>query len=108
MEAYTYVVNLLDSEQELPTDSILSRTLIHNDDLRVILFQFAQGQELSEHTSAKPAMLQFLTGTATITLGNDKKQAGPNTYVYMQPNLPHSIVAETPVTMLLTMLEKGN
>ncbi len=107
METYQYIENLLDSEQQLPSDSILSRTLMQNEDMRVILFQFAPGQELSEHTSSKPAVLQFLSGTAQVTLGQDSKTAGPNTFVYMQPHLPHSIVAETPVSMLLVMIEKG-
>jgi len=107
MDSFTYIENLLDSEQDLLADSILSRTLIQNDDLRVILFQFAPGQELSEHTSSKPAILQFLSGTAKVTLGEEHKHAVPNTYVYMKPHLPHSIVAETQVSMLLVMLENG-
>lgn len=106
MENYTYLENLIPSAADLPSDSILSRTLIQNEDLRVILFHFAQGQELSEHTSSKPAVLHFLQGEASITLGEDEKKASPNTYIYMQPNLPHSIVAETEVTMLLLMVEK--
>ena len=106
MENYTYLENLIPSAADLPSDSILSRTLIQNEDLRVILFHFARGQELSEHTSSKPAVLHFLQGEASITLGEDEKKASPNTYIYMQPNLPHSIVAETEVTMLLLMVEK--
>ena len=107
MEAYNFLQNVFSSEQELPSDSILSRTLMQNDDMRVILFQFAPGQELSEHTAFKPAILHFLSGTARVTLGEDAKSANPNTFIYMQPHLPHSILAETQVAMLLIMLEKG-
>jgi quercetin dioxygenase-like cupin family protein len=107
MEAYHFIENLLASEKDLPSDSILSRTLLQNDDLRVILFQFAPGQELSEHTASKPAILHFLSGTASVTVGGDAKSAAPNTFIYMQPHLPHSIVAESQVSMLLMMLEKG-
>jgi len=107
MKTFEYISNLLEAEQELPADSILSRTLIHNEDLRVILFQFAPGQELSEHTASKPALLQFLSGSARVTLGEEVKTASANTFIYMQPHLPHSIVAETQVSMLLMMLEKG-
>jgi quercetin dioxygenase-like cupin family protein len=107
MDSFTYIENLLDTQQDLPSDSILSRTLMQNDDLRVILFQFAPGQELSEHTASKPAILQFLSGTAQVSLGEESKTAALNTFIYMQPHLPHSIVAETQVSMLLIMLEKG-
>ncbi|MGD2028043.1 MAG: cupin domain-containing protein [Anaerolineales bacterium] len=106
MDKYTFLENLIPTAANLPSDSILSRTLIQNEDLRVILFQFAQGQELSEHTSAKPAVLHFLQGEASVTLGENEKKASPNTFIYMQPNLPHSIAAETEVTMLLLMVEK--
>lgn len=107
MDLFTYLENIDPGTQILPADSILSRTLMQNDDLRVILFQFAPGEELSEHTASKPALLHFLSGTATLSLGKETKPAGPNTFVYMQPHLPHSIVAETQVSMLLIMLEKG-
>jgi quercetin dioxygenase-like cupin family protein len=48
-----------------------------------------------------------LSGEASVTLGEDAKAAHPNTFIYMQPHLAHSIVAETEVSMLLIMLEKG-
>lgn len=106
MEKFTYLENLLSETTSLPSDSILSRTLLQNDDLRIIMFHFAPGQELSEHTSSKPAVLHFLSGKATVTLGEHSKQAAENSMIYMQPNLAHSIVAETEVKMLLLMLEK--
>lgn len=106
MEPFTFLENLLSETASLPSDSILSRTLLQNKDLRVILFQFAPGQELSEHTSSKPAVLHFLSGEATLTLGSETKQAHANSMAYMEPRLPHSIVAKTEVQMLLIMLEK--
>lgn len=108
MDSFTYLEDLLAESTSLPSDSILSKSLLQNKDLRVILFHFAPGQELSEHTSSKPAVLHFLSGKATVTLGTETKQAAVNTMVYMQPHLPHSIVAETEVKMLLTMLEKDS
>lgn len=108
MESFTFLEDLLSETTSLPSGSILSRTLLQNKDLRVILFHFAPGQELSEHTSSKPAVLHFLSGEATVTLGTEIMQAGANSMAYMQPHLPHSIVAETEVKMLLIMLEKSS
>jgi quercetin dioxygenase-like cupin family protein len=107
MDSYTILKNLIDDKQEIPSDSILSRTLLHNDDVRTVLFHFAPGQELSEHTAAKPALLHFLSGEADVTLGEEAVQAGPNTFIYMKAHLPHSIHAKTKVTMLLILLEAG-
>jgi quercetin dioxygenase-like cupin family protein len=50
-----------------------------------------------------PAVLQFLQGEATVTLGNDKHEARPGTWVHMPPGLKHSIQAKTPVVMLLLL-----
>ena len=107
METYTYLDNILGKNQELPPDSILSSSLMQTPHVRAIMFHFAAGQELSEHTSAKPALLHFLSGEAEVILSGDTKPAGPNTFIYMEPHLPHTIIAKTPVSMLLIMLEKG-
>lgn len=102
---YTYIPNLLSQQGEIPAGSILSQTIYGEPQLKAILFTFAEGQELSEHTSAQTAILHFLQGEADITLGDDKLTAQAGTWVKMAPRLPHSIVAKTPVTMLLLMFK---
>jgi len=37
-----------------PAKGILSRTLFNDEKLKVVLFGFAQGEELSEHTASIP------------------------------------------------------
>ncbi len=101
---YSYYDDLIDLLPEIPPDSIVSRTYYEDDQLKAILFGFAPGQELSEHTAAKPAILHFLEGEARLTLGDDEKPAGPGTWVHMAPHLPHSIVAESRLVMLLILL----
>jgi quercetin dioxygenase-like cupin family protein len=103
---YKFFANLTAEIGDIPPDSILSRTLHRDDRSRLVLFGFAPGQELSEHTSIHPAILFFVSGEADLTLGDDQLQAGPGTWVNMQPNLAHSVRAKTPVVMALVMLEK--
>ena len=103
--SYFSVENLLAQLSEIAPDSIISRTFYADEHVKVILFGFAAGQELSEHTASKPAMLHFLQGEARLTLGDQQMKAGPGTWVHMQPNLPHSIYAETSVVMLLYLLQ---
>ncbi|MCA9969298.1 MAG: cupin domain-containing protein [Anaerolineales bacterium] len=103
----TFFPNLADLVADAPTDSIVSRQILKDERLHAILFQFAAGQELSEHTSAFPAVLHFLDGRARLTLGDAAQTAVAGTWVHMPARLPHSIVAETPVTMLLLMLRGG-
>lgn len=101
---FTLIDDLLAQLPEIPPDSIVSRTFYSDDRLKAILFGFAAGQELSEHTAARPAILHFLQGQARLTLGDHATTAGPGAWVHMQPHLPHSIYAETDVVMLLTMV----
>jgi len=102
---HTIFTNIQDTISEIQPDSILSRTIFSNDRLKVIMFGFAEGQELSEHTSSKQAILHFLEGEARLVLGKDEYDAGPGTWIRMDPNLPHSVFASSRVTMLLIMLE---
>ena len=104
---YTFLHNLA-AEVEPPRDGTLSRTLLNNDQVKVVLFGFAAGQELSEHTASMPAILQFMTGEASLKLGNDRQEAGPGTFVYMPPGLPHAVAAKTPVVMLLLLLKSAH
>ncbi|TWU37384.1 cupin domain-containing protein [Novipirellula artificiosorum] len=95
----------LAKEVDIPDDGTISKTLYQDDRLKVVLFGFAAGQELSEHTAAVPAVLQFLDGEATVTLGGDEFVSQPNTFVHMPANLPHSIAAKKPTRMLLLLLK---
>lgn len=102
---YTHIFDLA-KEAEPPADGILSRTIYQDDQTKAVVFGFGQGQALSEHTAAKPAILFFLKGEAVVGLGDDLKDAGPGTFVHMQAGLKHSINAKTPVVMLLLLLTR--
>ncbi|GAB4273458.1 MAG: cupin domain-containing protein [Candidatus Promineifilaceae bacterium] len=99
----TYFENLSTLLPTIPEDSIVSKTVVKNEHMDVILFGFAPGQSLSEHTSARPAMLYFLSGEAELTLGDRMETAVPGTFAAMPPHLPHSITAKTAVSMLLIL-----
>lgn len=102
---YNYIEYLPDQLPEIPPDSIVSRTLSDDDQAKSVLFGFAAGQELSEHTASMPALLYFVEGKASVTLGQDELSARAGTWVHMAPRLPHSILAETPLVMLLMLFK---
>lgn len=99
------VLELLEQQSEIPPDGILSRTLYTDDQMKVVWFGFAAGQELSEHTASVPAVIHILKGEAALTLGGDPLDARPGTWVHMPAHLPHSVQARTPVVMVLLMLK---
>ncbi|GIV78830.1 cupin domain-containing protein [Litorilinea aerophila] len=101
---FTLIQDLTEALPPLTADTIVSRTLYKDRQMRAVLFGFAPGQELSEHTSTMAAVLQVLEGTATLTLGEEEIEARPGTWVHMPPGLPHSVRAgEAPLTLLLVM-----
>ena len=102
--SYTHILDLV-KEAQPPADGILSRTIFQDDKIKAVIFGFAQGQELSEHTAAKPAMLFFVKGEAIAGLGDDVQDAQAGTWIHMPANLKHSIKAKTPVVMLLVLLK---
>ncbi|MGQ9483137.1 cupin domain-containing protein [Chloroflexus sp.] len=88
----------------IPDDSTINQTIYQDEQIKAVLFGFAAGQELSEHTAATPAIMHFVQGEARVTLGQEVVEAKPGTWVYMPAHLPHSIQAHTPVIMLALLL----
>ena len=91
----THILDLA-KEAEPPADGILSRAVFQDDRIKAVIFGFAPGQELSEHTAAKPAMVFFVKGEATLGLGNDVQEAQAGTWIHMPANLKHSIRQRRP------------
>jgi quercetin dioxygenase-like cupin family protein len=102
--SYTLIADLATLMPEIPPDTIISRSVYSGDELKGTLFGFAEGQELTEHTAARPAVLHFVSGEASLQLGDDAFIARPGTWVHMPAHLPHSIVAHSEVMMLLLLL----
>jgi quercetin dioxygenase-like cupin family protein len=103
--SFTYFEDLATEIPGIAPDSIVSRTLYDDDQHKVVLFGFATGQELSEHTASQTALLYFIQGKAKLTLGEVENQAVPGTWVRMAPRLPHRVYAETNLIMLLLLLK---
>lgn len=101
---YTHIVDLA-KEVEPPEDGILTRTLFNDDHVKTVIFGFGQGEELSDHTASMPAILHFIQGEATLTLGDETVEAQPGTWIHMATNLQHSVKTKTPVVMLLLLLK---
>lgn len=101
--SYTLVPDLA-ALAEAPAESILSRTIYKDGQVKAILFAFAAGQELSEHTASTAAIIHILQGEARLKLGADDLDASSGAWIHMPPQLPHSLYARTPVLMLLLLL----
>lgn len=102
---YQFLENIADPAA-IPAEGILSRTIYDDDQVRAVLFGFAPGEELSEHTASMPAIIHILHGEARLTLGEAQMDVSTGAWAHMAANLPHSVHARTPVAMLLLMLKR--
>ncbi len=104
---YVIIPDLARQVPEIPGDSILSRTLYSDEQVRLVLFAFAAGEELSPHTAETPAIIHIVQGKATLRLGDDTHAAEAGTWVHMPAQLMHGVRAETPMIMELLLLRGG-
>jgi quercetin dioxygenase-like cupin family protein len=68
------------------------------------MFGFAPGEELSEHTAARSAIVHVLAGEGEAIVGGERHAIGPGTWFHMPARMAHSIRADTPLAMALYLL----
>jgi len=91
---------------EVATQSTVSRTILREEGVRLVLFAFDVGEELSEHTAAMPVLLQALDGRLEITAAGRSVTLVPGGVIHLGTRTPHSVLALEPGRLLLTMLDK--
>jgi quercetin dioxygenase-like cupin family protein len=82
---------------------IVSRTLLGTPELRVVLFTFAAGQELTEHTSTARALIQVLRGDGEFVVGGETRVLKAGDLLHLPPQMSHAVKANVEMTMLLTL-----
>ncbi len=95
----------LPAETRYAPNGIVSRTLLRTAHSRTVLFGFAPGQELTEHTSTQHALIQILSGACEFSLAGVPRSLQAGDLLYMPPHLPHSVKATGQFSMLLTLLK---
>lgn len=93
----------LASETRYVPNGIVSRTLLRTPGLRLVLFSFSAGQELTEHTSTSHAVVQVLSGECDFRVRETTHRLRSGDLLSMPANAPHAVRAETDFSMLLTL-----
>ncbi len=105
IDVSTEKIIALSQETQFAPNGIVSRTLLRTPSTRVVLFGFAEGQELTEHTSTQHALIQVLSGECEFFLAGKKNTLKAGQLLYMPPHLPHSVKATQQFSMLLTLFK---
>jgi len=98
------VLDDIRAEVEVPDGGILSRTVHRDEHASLTVFAFDAGEELTEHTAARPAIIEILDGTADIGAGGEVHHLGPGGWVALPPRTPHAIRAITPLKVALVLI----
>jgi quercetin dioxygenase-like cupin family protein len=79
--------------------------LSDDENTKAVSFVFAAGDGLVGHAASLPASIQIIKGEAELAVGDQDVAGRPGTWIQMAAKTPHSIEAQTPVVMLLTLLK---
>lgn len=105
MTTDNFQIRQLADELQPPMSGKQSIMLADNAHAKVVAFAFAAGDGLAEHLAPLPAIIQIISGEATLTVGEETVTGKPGTWFQMAAKTPHSIEAKTPLVMLLTLLK---
>ena len=100
-----YQIRQLMDEIQPPESGKQNIVLLDDTNTKVVLFAFAAGSGLTEYVVPLPAIIQIIKGEFALTVGNESVAGKMGTWIQMAAKTPHSIQAESPVVMLLTLLK---
>jgi quercetin dioxygenase-like cupin family protein len=101
------VVADLASEVPVTPSATTSRVVVANEAVRVVVFSFDTGEQLTEHTSTMPVVVQVLRGALRFEVAGATHDLGAADCVYLAPNELHALEAVEPSLVSLVMIPAG-
>jgi hypothetical protein len=80
---------------------IISQAVLTAPGLRVTRFQFATGQELSEHTSPARVVVQVLSGSCEFSVEDISYTIKSGDFLHVPPGRPHAVRAPEALNLLV-------
>lgn len=84
--------------------AVVSKVIYRDERLNVTVFGFDAGEGLSEHQAGQAAIVQVLVGRLSLVAGGEEFDARPGFWLHMPAGTPHSLVAQEPTVILLTLI----
>ncbi|MBP7796428.1 MAG: cupin domain-containing protein [Elusimicrobiales bacterium] len=85
-------------------NSVVSYTLIDNNNGTITLFAFDKGQSLSEHKAPFDAVAEVIDGEGIISISGKEYKIASGELIIMPAGKPHSVKARKRFKMILTMI----
>jgi len=90
--------------QIIQPESTVSRNFIKDKRFKAMLFAFAEGEELTRHTSSRMAIIHVVEGTGKFTTDDRECDLKPGRFIVIEPNEPHSVIADTDMKFYLYLV----
>ena len=75
--------------------------LLERETQKILLFAFAEGQELKTHTTPQPALLIMLEGTCLFSIHNSTQTLSVGEVISIPARVPHALSATRDFKMIL-------
>lgn len=100
------VVTRVHEELAVQPHATTSRALLDNEAARVVVFAFDTGEQLTEHTAAKPVVVQVIEGRVRFVVDGRAHELHPGDVVYLAPGAPHALEALEPARLSLVLIHR--
>jgi quercetin dioxygenase-like cupin family protein len=97
------IIQLTQPDSVVPKTTI-SKNFFKSPNLKTMLFSFAEGEELSNHSSKKDAILHVLNGNGTFATEQETVSLSEGTWIHIPAELTHRVEAGTELHFLLYLV----
>lgn len=95
--------NALLSAASASGDRVQLKRIFQGTGATIVRIAFAAGQEMREHSTSSPILVQVLSGTIRFRVAGDEITMPPGATVHVEPSVPHSLSAKAEAHVLLTI-----
>ncbi|MDQ7025123.1 MAG: cupin domain-containing protein [Anaerolineae bacterium] len=100
---YTFCANLESTTNSDANQNLQTTSLHHQKQFNAMLLTIPTGHTIKEHVSPQILTLQIISGMGSVTVGNETHTVSRGAWFYIAPNIPHEIVSNETLTVLLSM-----
>lgn len=91
----------LKNQVQYQSSQVISKTLVKNEKMSMVIFAFDKGQEISTHVSKGDAMVTVLEGKGRFTVGGEVFYLETGETLIMPKDIPHAVYGEEKFKMQL-------
>ncbi len=100
----TLTTFILSVTADIAEKSTISKNFFKTDGFRAMMFSFAAGEELTDHSSKKQGILHVLSGKGVFATESETVQLEENSWIHIPAELTHRVKAESDLHFLLYLV----